>query len=52
MQYICCCTCSQAKEERANEARHGHPSSTPEGVRCASELQDEAAGEVEEDVYP
>ena len=50
--YTCCSTCSKAKEERANEAHAMAISLDPEGVRSASEVQDEAVGEVEEYVYP
>ena len=49
---LCSCTaCSQATA-KPTRRRHCHPPSTPEGVRGATELQDEAADEVEECVYP
>ena len=51
--YICCSTRSQGEEERTSEARAMAISlDTRRGVRGASEVHDEAAGEVEENEYP
>ena len=42
----------QPGHSKANEEATLPSPSTPERVRGASELQDEAVGEVEENVYP
>ena len=50
--YICCSTRSQAEEERTSEARAMAISLESRSGQGASEVQDEAVGEVEENEYP